>query len=254
MGAITIRGYTLSDFVAELRAQSAYLYRIEAAMLHHTWSPTTAQDRGLTTVQGIQRAHMANGADDGILANAYCSNDGRIYNGRPLRYANWAHAAKLTSHPWSKVDPALAKLMDGDRMWCNHHAFGIETIGNFDTGHDDPRTSKSLSLSLDLIAAILKLRSLPVERVFFHHDVDPKTCPGTAVSKAWVREQLRARLSTDALRVVLLPGSTVIDCHPAVDAGVTRCDLRPLAEGLGYEVIADHLNTQRKLYLREVTQ
>ena len=68
-----------------------------------------------------------------------------------------------------------------------------------------------------------------------------------------MHSQLRARLTGDiggALKVVLLPGSQVIDCRPEVDAGVTRCDLRPLAEGLGYEVIAEHLSTQRKIYLR----
>lgn len=253
MGAIAIKAHTLEQALASIK-QDRY-ERIRAIMLHHTWIPNTAQDRGLSTVQGVQRAHMNAGAQDGILANWYSSNDGMLYNGRPLYYANWAHAAKLKSHPWDKVDPALRKLMDGDRMWCNRYCLGIETIGNFETGRDNPKTSRSMALSLDLIAAVLKFRGLPIERIFFHRDVDPKTCPGTAVSKAWVRDQLRARLagggsSTSPLRVILLPGSTVIDCHPAVEAGVTRCDLRPVAEGLGYEVIAEHLSTQNKLYLR----
>lgn len=252
MGAIAIKAHTLEQAIASIK-QDRY-ERIKAVMLHHTWVPNTAQDKGLTTVQGVQRAHMNAGAQDGILANWYSSNDGMLYNGRPLYYANWAHAAKLTSHPWDKVDSALRKLMDGDRMWCNHHCLGIETIGNFETGRDNPKTSRSMALSLDLIAAVLKFRDLPVERVFFHRDVDPKTCPGTAVSKAWVRDQLRDRLAGGniggALKVVRLPGSQVIDCRPEVEAGVTRCDLRPLSEALGYEVIADHLSTQRKLYLR----
>jgi hypothetical protein len=49
-------------------------------------------------------------------------------------------------------------------------------------------------------------------------------------------------------KVVLLPGSTVIPCHARLEGDTTRCDLRSLAEALGYEVI-DHLDEQGKLYL-----
>jgi len=54
----------------------------------------------------------------------------------------------------------------------------------------------------------------------------------------------------DVLRVVFLPGSEVIDCRPRIEDGVTRCDLRLLAERLGYEVY-DHIADQGKIYLRK---
>lgn len=51
-------------------------------------------------------------------------------------------------------------------------------------------------------------------------------------------------------KVVLLPGSELVHCRAVVEDGVTRVDLRPLAEALGYEVVAEHLVGQGKLYLR----
>ncbi len=51
------------------------------------------------------------------------------------------------------------------------------------------------------------------------------------------------------VKIVLLPGSTVVDCDAALDGGTVRCDLRPLAEAVGAEV-HDHIADERKVYLR----
>ena len=63
------------------------------------------------------------------------------------------------------------------------------------------------------------------------------------------------KLMNGDLKIVLLPGSEVIDCSPGIYSAydgddITLCRLRPLAEALGYEVIADHLAEQNKIYLR----
>lgn len=85
---------------------------------------------------------------------------------------------------------------------------------------------------------------------------DPRA-PGTKRSPldlARVTHYYRVLPQADApapLRVVLLPGSCVVGCSPEIADGVTRCDLRPLAEALGYEVIAEHIPTQNKIYLRK---
>jgi hypothetical protein len=52
-----------------------------------------------------------------------------------------------------------------------------------------------------------------------------------------------------AVKVVLLPGSTVVDCGAALEGDTVRCDLRPLAEALGAEA-HDHIVDERKVYLR----
>ncbi|MCD6350750.1 MAG: M15 family metallopeptidase [Armatimonadetes bacterium] len=51
------------------------------------------------------------------------------------------------------------------------------------------------------------------------------------------------------VKVVLLPEGTVVQCDARFDGDGTRCNLRPLAEALGAEVV-DHIPDQRKVYLR----
>lgn len=246
MAGVTIHEYTIEGFRAYLLGQSGRHPR--ATVLHHCWRPNAAQYRGISTIQGIQRTHMAGAFPSGIAANVYTGCDGAIFNGRPLSWQNWAHA--YVERAWSSVYEPARIIAGGDRAWFNHWAFGVETVGDFDA--EDPATSNAMATSLDVIALVHKLYTIPVERCFLHRDVADKTCPGKRVTREWVHSQLRARLAGDiggALKVVLLPGSTVIDCRPVIEQGTTRCDLRPVVEALGYEVITDHLPA--KLYIRE---
>ena len=55
------------------------------------------------------------------------------------------------------------------------------------------------------------------------------------------------------VKVVFLPESRVLDCEAQLDGGRVRCDLRPLAEKLGFEV-HDRIAQQRKVYLRKREQ
>ena len=247
MAGVAIRQYTIEGFRAYLIGQSGR--HPKATVLHHCWRPNAAQYRGISTIRGIQSCHMAGAFPSGIAANVYCGCDGAIFNARPLSWQNWAHA--YVERSWADCYEPARIIAGGDRAWFNTYGFGVETVGDFDV--EDPTTSRAMATSLDVIALVHKLYTIPVERCFLHRDVAAKTCPGKRVSREWVHSQLRARLTSDiggALKVVLLPGSQVIDCHPVIEQGTTRCDLRPLAEGLGYEVIAEHMSTQNKLYLR----
>lgn len=50
--------------------------------------------------------------------------------------------------------------------------------------------------------------------------------------------------------VVRLPGSQIVECNPHLEGDRTRCDLRALAEALGYEVVP-HLDwVPPRIYLR----
>ena len=250
MAGVTIREYTIEGFRAYLLGQSGR--HPKATVLHHCYRPNAQQYRGKVTIDGIQRTHIAGAFPSGIAANCYTGPDGAIYNGRPLSWQNWAHA--YVERAWADCYAPAQIVAGGDRAWFNTWGFGVETVGDFDV--EDPVTSRAMATSLDVLALVHRLYTIPVERCFLHRDVANKVCPGKRVSREWVHSQLRARLagggaSSDALRVVLLPGSQVIDCRPVVEAGVTRCDLRPLAEGLGYEVIAEHMATQRKAYVRK---
>lgn len=249
MAGVTIREYTIEGFRAYLLGQSGR--HPKATVLHHCYRPNAQQYRGKVTIDGIQRTHMSGAFPSGIAANCYTGPDGAIFNARPLSWSNWAHA--YVERAWSDCYGPARDIAAGNRAWFNSWAFGVETVGDFDA--EDPTTSRAIATSLDVIALVHKLYTIPVSRCFLHRDVANKTCPGKRVSREWVHSQLRARLagggsSTSPLKVILLPGSTVVACHTAVEGDTMRCDLRPLAETLGYEVIADHLSTQRKIYLR----
>jgi len=86
---------------------------------------------------------------------------------------------------------------------------------------------------------------------------EPRT-PGTKIST--LTPALRARVTgyyapmasavAAAPKVVLLPANEVIACAAKLEGEVVRCELRALAEALGYEV-TDHLADQGKVYLQQ---
>jgi len=109
-----------------------------------------------------------------------------------------------------------------------------------------------MQVGLEVVVLLLRRFRLDERAIRFHREFAPKTCPGTRLSLSWFRQQvaalLRAESSTGPVRVVVLPDNQVIECEAAVQNGVTRVALRPLAEALGYRV-HDHLGDQGKVYL-----
>jgi len=252
---IKIKAYSLSAFVEEYLPGQRPARAIKATVLHHTYRPRAEDYRGITTIENIRSYHVHSRGWRDIGANAYAAPDGKVYNARPLSYSNYAHA--YVAKTWNQVPDDVKELAYPDRQFFNRHAFAIETIGDFDVQPIDP-IPPALDTALWVLAAVHKLYNLPPQRLFLHRDVAHKSCPGNRISRQWARSQLAARINGSApaqhtnqeLKVVLLPGSHSINCRPALEQGVTRCDLRPLAEALGCEVIADDLATTGTIYVR----
>lgn len=242
---LPIHRYTLQEMRTWLGRQRGYR-NLQATFLHHTWSPDAQSYRGMASVEGIRQYHINNRGWSDIGANCYCAPDGAIYTARPLDYSRgYAHA--LIRRSWSDLPSELRDIVPyGATKWPNHYAFGVETIGDFDT--EDPKTSRAMKTSLDVLALVHELWNIPTKRLFLHRHVADKSCPGDRVSASWARTQLANRLNP--LKVVLLPGSNVVDCNPAIEGGTMRCDLRTITESLGYEVIWH--SEQHKAYLRKV--
>lgn len=230
---MAINGYTVEGFKRHRLSATPAHGPLLATVLHHTYRPTRASDRGLSTVKGVQHYHVHTNGWSDIGANAYASHDGRIYNGRPLDWSNYAHA--YIQRPWRRIPPSLRNMAQGSRQFLNHRAFGLEVIGDYDK--ENPAASTAMTVGLDLLAAVHERFHIPVERCFFHRDVAYKSCPGGRVQKAWVRQELRKRLT--GIRVVKRPGDTRIDCSPRLIGGRTFVGLRAFAEALGFNVHAD---------------
>jgi len=228
---VTIEPHTLAEFEKYLRGQMLFRAPL-ATFLHHTWIPNASQYRGLSSVETIRRYHLGKGWSD-IAANCYTGPDGTVFNGRNLRPGNWCHA--YVSRSWADVRQRNRKLFaccNFDRNWPNHFGFGIETIGDFDA--EDPKTSRAMATSLDVLAMVHRLWEIPVEKCFAHRDVANKTCPGSKVSMGWVRAELTKRLSGQVTPVKII----IHDTDPPVVAATALVVPR-----------GDHMDDDHKLYV-----
>ncbi|HEY3398274.1 MAG TPA: peptidoglycan recognition family protein [Armatimonadota bacterium] len=200
---------------------------VAEVIVHHTESPTAAQYRGISTVAAVRRYHMEvrGWSDNGY--HLMIGPGGEIFRCRPLERAG------------------------GHCLGHNEHSVGVSFIANFD--EEDPAGYAGWRTGQMVVAAVLQRFGLGVDRLHFHREFADKTCPGTKLDLVSFRAQVQAILDGErdgATRVVLLPGSNLIPCRARVEGDVTRVDLRPLAEALGFEAV-DHLREEGKVYLRK---
>ncbi len=182
-----------------------------ATVLHHTWSPNAAQYRGRDTIVGIQSYHMGTRHFSTIAANAYACPDGTVVTGRELSYGNWAHA--LVSR--DDVEAEARAVAGGDAQWFNSHAFGLETVANFDS--ESPAgvgpAAHSYETALRVLTVVHRMFDIPASRLFFHRDVANKSCPGLHLQRSAVRAELARRLA-QSYDIEVVFGASVVDCDP----------------------------------------
>lgn len=201
--------------------------KINEVVVHHTWSPASSDYRGIETVRGVRRYHMnvRGWSDNGY--HVMIGPDGRIFLCRPLERAG-AHVSGR-----------------------NANTIGISVIANFD--REEPSEHGGTRVAHEVAAALLERFGLETSAIRFHREFAAKTCPGTKLSLSEFRRGVGAVLergSGGAPKVVLLPGSQVVECNAAVEDGVTRVDLRAFAEAVGCSV-HDRLKDQGKVYVSE---
>jgi hypothetical protein len=105
-----------------------------------------------------------------------------------------------TPESWSLVLCDL--LADGVHDSCrNADYFGVETIGNFAPGADDPATGPGLAAmkaSANILASLCARFDFdPDSDIDFHRNCtkDGHLCPGTAVSDGWAIGLVKTRLA-----------------------------------------------------------
>ncbi len=207
----------------------------KGVMLHHTWSPTAAQYKGIETIRAIRNYHVGKGWSD-IAANAYACPDGTIITGRPLSASNWCHGYINRSNP----EAELWRAARHDRMYPNRYLVGFETVANFDS--EDPHGSgaagRSFECVMDAIEVTCRTFNLSPNMLYFHRDAEDKSCPGTKLSRAEVREELARRLAggTEPL-VVGLDGKPVA-CKPLMVGEEMTVAAGALLDALGVPLTA----------------
>lgn len=214
---------TLAQFTQHL-ADVQVDRRIEEIVVHHCWSPSAADYKGIETIRGVRRYHqqVRGWSDNGYHVMVAPNTD--IFLCRPI--------SRSGAHVQNR----------------NAHTIGVSFVANFD--RDEPTDYPGLVTGHCVVAALLERFDLSPTNIRFHREFASKTCPGMKLYLAQFRNAVvEAMEENGPVKVVLLPDSEIVGCRPRLEAGVTRCDLRPLAEALGYSVY-DHLKDQGKVYVR----
>jgi len=158
-----------------------------------TWSPTkiTWHNTGEPSLDRWDN-HYSQAVRDGWGANYnhYCKFDNRWHSG--------PHFVGAPDKSIVLCEPRA----DGVHSTCwNHTAWGVETIGDFSRGADDPLTGRgllSMTASANIIAALCKrMKWHPREVIVFHRDCkkDHHACPGNLVTDDWAISLVENRLS-----------------------------------------------------------
>ncbi len=206
--------------------EALVLRPIDSVIIHHTWRPKAAEYRGLSTIRAVRQYHMnvRGWSDNGY--HIMIGPPGDVFLCRPLRRVG----AHCKGH--------------------NAHSVGVAYVADFDT--EDPAGYAGLEVGQRIVAALLRRFGLGIEAVHFHREYAPKSCPGRKMSlDAYRAAVARMHEHEGYIKVVMLPDGEGVDCRARLEHGVTRADLRPLAEALGYEVV-EQIKKQNKVYLRRV--
>jgi len=227
---VTLEG--LEEHLRGLRGRFLEGHTVTELILHHTWSPTAAQYKGLDTWEAIRAYHMRERGwrDIGYHLGIGPKEEG-VWLLRPMT------------------------MIGGHCTGHNSKSIGIAMVGNFDK--EDPELC--LPQAVRVLAVCCRVLGLGPEDIYFHRDFANKTCPGTKISRADVRASVEQLLKTapstpkkpgklQVVRVIDDNRTEAIPCNPKVEGDVVRCDLRALAEALGY-VVTDHIKDQGIVYI-----
>lgn len=136
-------------------------FKFKQFHIHHTWKPDHSNFKGdnhIQMQQGMKNYHVNTNGWSDIGQHISVFPDGKIVTGRPFG-----------------TTPASIK------GW-NTNAFAMETIGNFDIGHD-----KLEGKQLETVLRLLKyfLENYGQTSIKFHREGPgvTKSCPGTSLNK-----------------------------------------------------------------------
>ena len=140
-------------------------------VIHHTWKPTKDAWGGKRTLEGIKRYYEGKGWYAG--PHIFVAEDG-IWLFTPMNEVG-IHAGKGNgSWKWSRKTPT----------W---YSLGIEVVGDYDTRRWEGKTKEN---ALHVIKTLRDTLEINNEDTTFHRDYSNKTCPGEAITKDWLFQEL----------------------------------------------------------------
>jgi hypothetical protein len=169
-----LKRLTIDEWLAYVAAYDFGPVAPSMLVLHHTWKPTIAQWQSRASMAGMQSYYQGKGWKAG--PHVYAAPDG-IWLATPMHtegiHANAFNGGRRNGHYW--------------------YSIGLEMVGDY----DDERPSGAVwDASLAVIGGLSRRLNIPpLELIRFHREANPqKSCPGRAVTMAWVQEEVRAWL------------------------------------------------------------
>jgi len=129
-------------------------------VIHHTYIPTKKQWNGKHSIEGLKRYYERKGWRAG--PHLFVAEDG-IWLFSPMN--------KMGIHA-------------GAGNW---RSIGIEVVGNYDKVKWSGKTKEN---ALGVINILLERLDLDKEQIRFHRDYSRKSCPGHAITKKWIYQEL----------------------------------------------------------------
>lgn len=135
-------------------------------VLHHTWRPTKEQWQGATSISGLKSYYEGLGWSAG--PHLFIAEDG-IWLFTDM-YDVGIHAGA------------------GNGTLKTGYSIGIEVVGNYD---GEVWSGETYSNTVGAIKVLQEKLKISDDKIKFHRDYSSKTCPGSAITKEWVFQQLK---------------------------------------------------------------
>jgi N-acetylmuramoyl-L-alanine amidase CwlA len=148
-------------------------------VLHHTWKPTKEDWNGKKSIDALKRYYEGMGWKAG--PHIFVAEDG-VWLFTPM-YNVGIHAGvgNSTSDRFGRI---------------TGYTIGIEVVGNYDKEVWSGKTKNNV---LSVLRILKKHLGIDNEKITFHRDWMPKTCPGNAITKAWVYGELEKLEGTETV-------------------------------------------------------
>ena len=151
---------SLAEFADYVRTYDFGTQPANKLVIHHTWRPTKDSWAGERTIGGLKRYYEAKGWSAG--PHLFIAEDG-IWLFSPMR-SDGIHAGSL-----------------------NHRSIGMEVVGDYDA---EVWSGMTKTNALGAISTLIKGLGIVQSDIYFHRDVAQKSCPGWAITKAWLFAEL----------------------------------------------------------------
>ena len=138
-------------------------------VIHHTYRPTVKTWNGSRTIQGLKTFYEAKGWSAG--PHLFIAEDG-IWLFTDM-YDVGIHAGT------------------GNGTLKSGYSIGIEVVGNYDNKVWSGKTKEN---TLAVVKALQGRLNITKEEIHFHRDYSAKSCPGHAITKKWLFNQLNATM------------------------------------------------------------